>query len=178
MPAVPLVLVSSARLAGDTAALVRTVFGTTACVVVNLLDAPLYSYNYAGAYPADDAFASIVEHVLRHQTIVLATPVYWYAMSGLLKTFFDRLTHLVTTAKPLGRQLRGKRLLVLATGSDATLPLGFEVPFQRTAQYFAMAYGGAWYYSQQEPLPDIALAQWQQRLLQALAEGEESAATT
>ena len=175
MRAIPLVLVASARPAGDTAALVRAVFGTTAHVVVNLLDAPLYPYSYAATYPTDDAFAALIRQVLPHDTIVLATPVYWYAMSGLLKTFFDRLTDLLTTAKPLGRQLRGKRLLVLATGSDAALPPGFEVPFQRTAAYFGMAYGGAWYYSQKEPLPPATLAQWQQQFRQALAGGEAPA---
>ncbi|RZK62591.1 MAG: NADPH-dependent oxidoreductase [Hymenobacter sp.] len=170
MAPLPLVLLASARPAGDTAALVRALLSAEAHTLVNLLDAPLYPYSYAGTYPADDAFPALLQQVLQHDTIVLATPVYWYAMSGLLKTFFDRLTDLVTSTKPLGRQLRGKRLLVLATGSDAALPAGFEVPFQHTARYFAMVFGGCWYYSQKKPPSSAALAQWQQQLRQALAE--------
>jgi multimeric flavodoxin WrbA len=152
MSAPPLVLLASARPVGNTATLVRTVFSATPCVVLDLLAVPLAPYSYAGHYPAGDGLAGLAQHLLRHDTLVLATPVYWYAMSGLLKTFFDRLTDLVTTHKHLGRQLRGKRLFLLATGTDATLPPGFEEPFQLTARYFDMTFGGSLYQSQGHPL--------------------------
>ena len=152
-------LVASARPAGHTAALVRDVFVPPAASVVrDLLAAPLAPYSYAGAYPPGDAFAGLVEQVLRHEVLVLATPVYWYAMSGLLKTFFDRLTDLTTTDRARGRQLRGKRLLLLATGTDAALPPGFEEPFRLTACYLGMVYGGGLYRSQRHPLPGPAWA--------------------
>ncbi|RZK62460.1 MAG: NADPH-dependent oxidoreductase [Hymenobacter sp.] len=157
MAALPLVLLASARPVGHTFALVQRVFTPSECVVTDLLAAPLAPYNYAGQYPPGDAFASLVQQLLAHETIVLATPVYWYAMSGLLKTFFDRLTDLTTFDKPLGRQLRGKRLFALCTGTDAALPPGFEVPFQRTARYFNMIVGNSLYYSQKYPLP---AAEW------------------
>lgn len=157
MLALPLVLLASARPAGHTAALVRRVLAPSECVVTDLLAAPLAPYAYAGHYPPGDAFASLTQRLLAHETLVLATPVYWYAMSGLLKTFFDRLTDLTTLDKPLGRQLRGKRLFVLATGTDAALPPGFEEPFRRTARYFAMGFGGSLYCSQKYPLP---AAEW------------------
>jgi putative NADPH-quinone reductase len=157
MPACPLVLLASARPAGHTAALVHSTLAPSNYVVLDLLAAPLAPYSYAATYPADDAFGSVVQQMLRHEVLVLATPVYWYAMSGLLKTFFDRLTDLVTTEKALGRQLRGKRLFVLASGTEATLPPGFEEPFRRTAHYFAMTFGGSLYYSQHHPLPP---AEW------------------
>jgi len=157
--AAPLVLVASARPAGHTAALVRQVLAPpTASTVRDLLAAPLAPYSYAGAYPPGDAFAGLIGEVLRHEVLVLATPVYWYAMSGLLKTFMDRLTDLITTDKARGRQLQGKRLLLLATGTDAALPPGFEEPFRRTARYFAMEFGGSLYYSQRHPLPGPAWA--------------------
>lgn len=157
MTALPLVILASARPAGHTAALVHRVFGPAECVVTDLLAAPLAPYTYTGQYPPDDAFAGLTQQLLTHETIVLATPVYWYAMSGLLKTFFDRLTDLTTLDKPLGRQLRDKRLAVLATGTDAALPPGFEVPFQRTARYFDMIFGSSLYSSQKHPLP---AAEW------------------
>lgn len=156
--ALPLVLLASARPAGHTAALVHTVFSASGCVVLDLLAAPVAPYAYAGLYPDGDAFADLIHQILRHKTIVFATPVYWYAMSGLLKTFFDRLTDLVTTEKKLGRQLRGKRLFVLATGSDTALPPGFEEPFRLTARYFDMTFEGSLYYSQKQPPAPVALA--------------------
>lgn len=153
MPAPTLVLLASARPAGHTAALISRVFAPAECVVADLLATPLAPYTYTGRYPPGDAFASLTGLLLAHEAVVLATPVYWYTMSGLLKTFVDRLTDLTTLAKPLGRQLRGKRLFVLATGTDAALPPGFEEPFRRTAQYFDMVFGGSLYYSQKYPLP-------------------------
>jgi NAD(P)H-dependent FMN reductase len=156
MATLPLVLLASARPAGHTAALVRHVFAPTDCVVTDLRTMPLAPFSYAGLYPPDDAFADLTQLLLAHEAIVLATPVYWYAMSGLLKTFFDRLTDLTTSHKPLGRQLRGKHLLLLATGTDATLPLGFEEPFRRTAHYFDMSFGGSLYFSQKYPMASLA----------------------
>jgi len=87
-----------------------------------------------------DDFQIVVGRMLEHQQIILATPVYWYAMSGLMKTFFDRLTDLLSNpeARKLGRALAGRNVWVLATGTDEKLPAGFGVPFQKTAEYFSM----------------------------------------
>ena len=164
-----LVLLASARPGGDTAALVQQVFATTEHTLVSLLAAPLYPYTYAGRYPADDSFPVLIQQALSHGILVVATPVYWYAMSGLLKTFFDRLTDLVTTHKSLGRQLRGKRLLLLASGTDAVLPPGFEEPFRRTAAYFGMTFGGSLYQSHRKPLTAAEWAAATQTFLAALA---------
>ena len=153
MLASPLVLLASARPAGHTAALMHNVLAPVNYMVLDLLGVPLAPYSYTEPYPANDAFGSLIRQVLRHEVLILATPVYWYAMSGLLKTYFDRLTDLVTTEKALGRQLRGKRLFVLASGTEAALPPGFEEPFRRTARYFDMTFGGSLYYSQHYPLP-------------------------
>lgn len=169
MPTSPLVLLASARPAGDTATLVQAAFGPLPHLVHDLRAAPLAPYCYTGTYPASDPFPALVQQLLAHDTLVLATPVYWYAMSGLLKTFFDRLTDLTTTQQPLGRQLRGKRLLVLATGTDATLPPGFEEPFQRTARYLGLTYAGSLYASQKYPLPAPAWAAAQAAFQAALA---------
>lgn len=82
-----------------------------------------------------------------HNLIVFATPVYWYSMSGHMKVFFDRLTDLVTIQKKAGRQLKGKKMFVVAVGSDQALPIGFETPFQQTAAYLHMHYLGCYYSS-------------------------------
>ncbi len=77
--------------------------------------------------------------------VVFATPVYWYAMSGAMKAFFDRMTDLLETSKELGRQLKGKGFWLIASGTDLALPEGFEVPFARTAEYFGNQYRGSEY---------------------------------
>jgi hypothetical protein len=47
--------------------------------------------------------------------------------------------------KDLGRRLKGRRVFVLACGSESQLPEGFEVPFRETAAYLEMTWGGSYY---------------------------------
>lgn len=113
---------------------------------IDLLDFPIYHYNYDNNYPGDDCFSQIAELMIGYPKIVFATPVYWYAMSGLMKTFFDRFTDLVTVRKPLGRQLKGKFTFMIAVGAEQELPPGFEIPFESTSDYMDMVYSGGIYY--------------------------------
>ena len=116
----------------------------------------LHVRDYAYGRPADgDDFLAIAGAIAESEAVLFATPVYWYAMSGVLKRFFDRMTDLVTVQKPLGRRLAGRSVWVAACGSDPALPNGFEVPFQATAAYFGMSYNGALYVPMREgrPLP-------------------------
>jgi multimeric flavodoxin WrbA len=104
----------------------------------------LGGYDYGHANAGDD-FAEIAEAMVAAQTIVFATPVYWYAMSAPLKIFFDRLTDLTENLKAQGKALAEKQVWLIATGTDDALPEGFEIPFARTADYFGMMYRGVAY---------------------------------
>lgn len=156
----PLVLLASARQESDTQLLVHQLLAGQSYKVINLLEHTISPYSYTGKYTAGDQFLSIAGQMLPHQRILFATPVYWYAMSGLLKTFFDRLTDLVTVEKKTGRQLAGKEVYLVAVGAEPDLPPGFEEPFKLTAAYFDMTYGGAYYCTtrqlQQDMLPKAA----------------------
>lgn len=144
----------SARKDSNTKGVVDAVLSGIASQQVNLSDHTVLPYSYDGLY-ADDDFLHIVEQMLSHQTIIFATPVYWYAMSGVMKTFLDRFTDLVTIQKTTGRKLKGKNFLLIAAGSDKELPPGFEIPFQLTARYFDVDYCGAVYVSTKEKYPDV-----------------------
>ncbi|WP_276495999.1 flavodoxin family protein [Pontibacter litorisediminis] len=141
----PLIILASARRHGDTESLVKRLFSGKDHKLVNLLDHHISPYSYSGKYGAEDCFPSIADQLLQQDRIILATPVYWYSMSGLLKTFFDRLTDLVTIDKPSGRRMAGRKVYVVAVGSDPEWPLGFEEPFKLTAAYFGMEYCGGYY---------------------------------
>lgn len=55
-------------------------------------------------------YLNLMKQILdKYETLILATPVYWYSMSGIMKVFFDRLTDLLTIEKEFGRKLRGKK---------------------------------------------------------------------
>lgn len=111
---------------------------------INLSDYTIGFFDYTHQNQNDD-FKPIIEKVLAADCVIFVTPVYWYAMSAQLKVFFDRLNDLTTLRKPLGRQLKGKSMAFLATGTQPTLPLGFEIPFEGTAEYFDMHFKGYLY---------------------------------
>jgi NAD(P)H-dependent FMN reductase len=138
------VVLGSSRGEGNTRQVVDLVLGGRDAEVVDLgqLEIGLYDYGHANA---DDDFLPLVERLASKSLWILATPVYWYAMSGQMKVFFDRLSDLVTIRKPLGRRLAGRTVAVIASGTDSRLPAGFEAPFWQTCDYLGMRYAGALY---------------------------------
>ena len=151
-----LIVQGSARLDGDTAkaaAALGSKLGPHAALV-NLHALDIRPFDYADPHQDDD-FGGLAERLLAHRSLVFATPVYWYAMSGPMKTLFDRLSDLLAPRDPArrGRDLAGREVWLLAVGSDPALPLGFEKPFAMTADYLAMRWRGA-YYVRSGKLPD------------------------
>ncbi len=143
----PLVILASARKQGETRSFLSEIFADKEYELIDLLDFHILPYNYSCDYSYTDEFLKVVDELLKYKIIVFATPVYWYAMSGLMKTFFDRFTEIVTAKKHMGRQLNGKSTFLLAVGADEELPNGFEVPFKLTSDYLYMKYQGCIYYS-------------------------------
>ena len=176
-----LVISGSARGDGNTSRTVehlRRALGLRDEQVVDLQARRLEPFRYDPP-PAADDFQAIVDRVLAHQHIVFATPVYWYAMSGLMKTFFDRLTDLLLTpdGRRTGRALAGRDVWVIATGTDPDLPDGFEIPFARTAEYFGMHWREAFYVQvPKDPLPAGHDFPAVQELAAAIGAAQKSAA--
>ncbi|MEJ8802374.1 flavodoxin family protein [Pontibacter sp. H249] len=141
----PLIILGSARKNSDTRKLIDKLFLDKDIALLDLLDYKVNGYKYDGNYPASDEFLKLIEVVLQHEQLVFATPVYWYTMSGLMKTFFDRLTDIVTAHKALGRRMAGKESFLLAVGAEDTLPPGFEEPFKLTSAYFHMHFKYTYY---------------------------------
>jgi multimeric flavodoxin WrbA len=138
------VVFASSRNHGNTRLLVEYVVATRAVPVIDLLSKRIGVYDYSHANIGDD-FIPLVEALSQKALWVFATPVYWYTMSAQLKTFVDRLTDMVTIRKDIGRNLRGRSVAVIASGTDAGLPAGFESPFRLTCDYLGMTYQGAFY---------------------------------
>jgi putative NADPH-quinone reductase len=97
-------------------------------------------YDYEHQNITDD-FLPTIEKIIQHDLIILATPVYWYSMSAQMKTFIDRISDLLSIKKDLGRELRGKRIFVIASFSTS-LPKGFEEQFSQTCEYLGIKYEG------------------------------------
>ena len=86
-----------------------------------------------------DLFTTIIDN---YNTIIFATPVYWYSMSGILKVFFDRISDVLRVHKNTGRRLRGKNMAMISTSNHDDLKTGFSMPFVESADYLGMVYLG------------------------------------
>jgi len=110
---------------------------------VDIIDLNAYNIGYFDYEfkNKDDDFIKVMEKVVTYNTIIFATPIYWYTMSAQLKTFFDRISDLLFEGnKEIGRKLRGKQMGVISCGSDAQYIEGFEMPFKESANYLGMTY--------------------------------------
>jgi multimeric flavodoxin WrbA len=83
----PLVILASARKESDTRCFLNRLLAGIDYQLIDLLDFQVFPYDYSNNYPDNDNFSAIAEELLQHEVIVFATPVYWYAMSGRMKTF-------------------------------------------------------------------------------------------
>lgn len=140
----PYIVLGSSRSDGDTRKAVDLVVKQQPHKLVDLNDSSISYYDYEHANQNDD-FIPLIKDMLNHQKWVFATPVYWYTMSAIMKTFLDRITDLLTVEKELGRQLRGKEAYVISSdGGERTS--AFEEIFQKTFEYLGMDYRGTLFY--------------------------------
>jgi multimeric flavodoxin WrbA len=139
-----LVILGSSRSHGYTRRALDQIFKSTPHVLVNLNDKNISPYDYDQKNINDD-HKEIITRMIEADSVVFATPVYWYAMSAQMKIFFDRFSDLLTTHAHMRQQLGKKNCYLLATGTDAELPDGFEVPFKKTCEYLGMKYRMALY---------------------------------
>ena len=152
-----LAVLGSSRGDGNTRRVLDAVLGGRTVAILDLHEHPVTPYDY-GHRNAADSFLDFAARMTRADTLLFATPVYWYSMSAQLKLFFDRLSDLVTIRKDLGRALAGRRVAAVATSTSAELPPGFEVPFQRTCEYFGMHWNGCFhghFLADGEPAPGV-----------------------
>lgn len=110
--------------------------------IIDLNDFNISYYDYKHKNENDD-YISLLQKILNnYNTLIFATPVYWYSMSGIMKVFFDRITDLLDNEKELGRKLRNKNMAVLTSSVGEHSGETFWHPFMETAKYLGMNYLG------------------------------------
>jgi len=140
-----ILILASARSDSNTMRAVKQLSPVKEYVLIDLREKQIGHYDYNHDKNVGDDFLAIANEMSKSETIIFATPIYWYAMSGLLKVFFDRLTELLSTHKQIGKALKGKKIYVISTGSDPCPPAGFDNPFKLTAEYFEMEFAESLY---------------------------------
>ena len=67
----------------------------------------------------DDDYETLVKQMLEHDTIVFATPLYWYGMSGHMKDFIDRWSQsLRDPSLRFKERMKDKNIYVVIVGGD------------------------------------------------------------
>jgi multimeric flavodoxin WrbA len=135
-----IVLLGSSNSSGNTRKVVDRVIEGHNIPIIDLktLNISYFDYEHKNR---DDDFLPLIREIVKYETLILATPIYWYSMSAIMKTFVDRLTDLLTIEKDLGRQLRNKKMYLLSSFNSAHKPC-FEEPLCATSSYMGMIYLG------------------------------------
>lgn len=137
-----IIVLGSSRSNGETRQIVDYLLSKTDWEFLDLKPFQITHYDYEHKNKDDEFSKIIIPKLLDAERIIVATPVYWYAMSGIMKVFFDRLTDLITISKSQGRQLRGKSFGVISCSSEEAIKDGFYMPFEESANYLGMSYIG------------------------------------
>ena len=136
-----LIIFGSSRSDGNTRIIADFLVDKIPADLMNLSDYEFSYFDYDYKNQNDD-YLALAKQLLDYENLVFCTPVYWYSMSGIMKTFFDRMTDLLKFHKPIGRGLAGKKMFAICCSSDEEEYDGFFMPFEKTAGYLDMQYGG------------------------------------
>jgi multimeric flavodoxin WrbA len=136
------IILGSSRKNGNTTKIVDEISKEHGIEVINLSDFNISYYDYESKNREDDFFPLIKGIIENYDTLIFATPIYWYNMSGIMKVFFDRFSDLIRIEKETGRKLRGKKIGVISNSHDDEIEDSFYIPFKKTADYLGMEYLG------------------------------------
>jgi multimeric flavodoxin WrbA len=136
------IILGSSRKNGNTTKIVDEISKDTGIDVIDLSDYSISYYDYESKNKEDD-FLPLIRRILeQYDTLIFATPIYWYNMSGIMKVFFDRFSDLIRIEKETGRKLRGKKIGVISNSHDNEIEDSFYIPFKKSADYLGMEYLG------------------------------------
>jgi multimeric flavodoxin WrbA len=138
-----IVIFSSSRRHGNTGKLVDSINANINGDVLDLDDYDISPYDYQHRNKNDD-FLPLINKILSYNSIVFASPIYWYSVPPAMKTFIDRISDLLTIPELLetGRKLRGKNAYVLCTSSSENVSEVYINAFKQTFAYLGLSYRG------------------------------------
>ncbi|HJK86181.1 MAG TPA: NAD(P)H-dependent oxidoreductase [Candidatus Megaira endosymbiont of Nemacystus decipiens] len=109
-----IIIFGSSRSHGNTRKIIDEITRDHSLPFIDLNDFEITPFDYEHRNKGDD-FIPLIEKIVNYDTMIIATPVYWYQMSTQHKIFFDRFSDLLKIRKDLGRKLRGKNLFVISS---------------------------------------------------------------
>jgi multimeric flavodoxin WrbA len=136
-------LFGSSRRDGNTGQLLDHIASVLDIEIVDLAQLRISPYDYEHRN-RDDDFEPLMQRVLEFQHIIIASPVYWYAVSTPVKVFLDRISDYLDIPEllPHGRRLRGKTGHIVCTSIYDSAPAPFVGALTATFTYLGMNTGG------------------------------------
>ncbi|ANK62875.1 flavodoxin family protein [Loigolactobacillus backii] len=102
---------------------------------------PIVDHRHDREWPrvADD-YPRLIKQVLTAQVIIFATPIYWYGMSGLMKTFIDRWSESLKLVQGFREGMKGKQVYLVLVGGDRPRKKGqlIEQQFRYICEFLQM----------------------------------------
>lgn len=103
-------------------------------------------HDKSGFSPVDDDHNKLIDQLLKHDTIVFSTPIYWYSMSGLMKLFIDRWSQTLRDSDydRFREKLANKKVYAVIVGGDNPTIKGLPLiqQFQYICQFYSMEFAG------------------------------------
>jgi multimeric flavodoxin WrbA len=146
----PIIILGSSRSFGETRKVIEEIIGKIQTPVIDLKELNISPYDYEH-HNSNDDYIPLMEKVIEHDLLVLATPIYWYSMSAVMKIFIDRLSDLLDIRKDIGYKLREKKLFVIASYGGSYTKC-FEDTFEQICNYMGMKYEGCSFVSSRNNL--------------------------
>ncbi len=136
-------VIGSSRRNGNTGNLIDLIANKLDIEVIDLSLKNISTFDYEHNNINDD-FLTLMELILKHDNIIFASPVYWFAMSAQIKIFIDRMSDFLSVdeLKDKGRQLRGKVGYVVSTSISEEIDDSFIESFTKTFNYLGLGFGG------------------------------------
>ena len=94
------IIQGSSRSDGNTSRVVAYMTNRKNLDLVDLNDYQISYFDYQHRNQEDD-FLPLMEKLFEYDQWVFASPVYWYSMSAVMKTFFDRITDVLKIRRDL-----------------------------------------------------------------------------
>jgi len=135
------IILGTSRSDGNTRKLVDQLMIETGAECYDLNDYAIGYYDYDNKNEGDDFLPLMREIVPITSTYVLVTPVYWYSMAAVMKTWMDRWSDLIRVHRDLGYQMRGRRMAAFSSSEGEAFP-HMETAFRMSADYMKMQWLG------------------------------------
>ncbi|WP_067727990.1 flavodoxin family protein [Oceanobacillus damuensis] len=113
------------------------------CNMIPIID---QRHDENGFDAVEDQHKDLIDQMLLHEAIVFSTPIYWYSMSGPMKTFIDRWSQILRdpSYKHFRGELSKKKVYLIAVGGDTPTIKGLPLvqQFNYICQFYNMSFEG------------------------------------